>query len=255
MDALQPTFMLPPNFRFPPDGKIKPGIMLKEGDKGLPDPQEEMFNGTAQVTGLETLELPQFHYSGGAKFNNRLGPWADVLSLAEIGLSGERGHDDNLVIDTAAVKISTFSPTEAYILRLMKDPSLEEYTVLPRRRAVYLITGVMVMDSATIEVQRGTASAYQAKIVIKGDGFGVPVKVGPEFEREASDVGGHTWEMTKPFVLAYALKKIRRKMLGGVGSGDYVKIVIFDCAPPMTYDDWDVEDVTEELVSSTRRVV
>jgi hypothetical protein len=84
---------------------------------------------------------------------------------------------------------------------------------------------------------------------------GVPVKVGPEFEHEASNVACHTLEMTKPFVLAYVLRKTRRKILGAVGSGDYVKIAIFDCAPPMTYDDWDVEDVTEELVSSTRRVV
>lgn len=248
MNALQPTFMLPPNFRFPPDGRIKPGIVLDEGSNGLPDPQAELFNGAAQVTGSETLDLPQFHYSGGAKSNNRLGLWADILSLAEIGLGGERGHDDNLVIDTGPVKISTFSPTETYITQLMREPSLVEYTLLPRRRAVYLITGVMVADSATIEVQKGTTSAFQARIVIKGDGFGVPVKVGPEFEREASAVGGHTWEMTKPFVLAYALKKIRRKVLGGLGSYNYTSLAVFLSAQPLTYDDWDIEDFTEELV-------
>ena len=43
----------------------------------------------------------------------------------------ERGHDDNLVIDTGPVKISTFSPTETYITQLMREPSLVEYTLLP----------------------------------------------------------------------------------------------------------------------------
>ena len=248
MDALQPTFMLPPNFRFPPDGKMKPGIVLDEGSNGLPDPQEELFDGVAQVVGLETLELPRFHHSGGAKANNKLGLWADILSLAEIGLGGERGHDDNLVVDTGPATICTFSPTKAYISQLMEDPFLAEYTKRPRRRAVYLITGVMVADSATIEVQRGTTSAYQAKVIINGEGFGVPVKVGPEFEREASRVGGHTWEMTKPFVLAYALQKIRRKMLGGVGSNNLTSHALWGDTKSPSDDEWDIEDFTEELV-------
>jgi hypothetical protein len=131
----------------------------------------------------------------------------------------------------------------------MGDPFLAEYTKGPRRRVVYLITGVMVADSATIEVQRGTTCAYQAKVVINGEGFGVPVKVGPEFEREARKVGGHTWEMTKPFVLAYALKKIRRKMLGGSGSNNLTSHALWDDAKSSAKDDeWDTEDFAGELV-------
>jgi hypothetical protein len=150
MNALQPSFMLLPNFRFPPDGKIKPGIVLDEGSNGLPDPQQELYNGIAQVTGLETTDFPQFHYSGGAKSNTKIGFWADILSLTEIGLGGERGHDENLVIDTGPAKIVTFSLTKAYVSQLMRDPSLSEYTKRPKRQPVYLITGVMVADSATI---------------------------------------------------------------------------------------------------------
>jgi hypothetical protein len=249
MDAMQPSFMLPPNFRFPPGGKIKPGTVLDEGSNGLPDPQEELYDGVSQVDGLETTDLPRFHYSGAAKSNTKIGFWTDILSLTEIGLGGERGHDDNLVIDTGPAKISTFSPTKAYISKLMRDPFLSEYTKRPKRQPVYLITGVMVADSATIEVQKGKTSVFQAKIIVNGEGFGVPVKAGPEFEREASKVGGHIWDLTKPFVLAYALKRIRRKVMGGVSSKDHNTHALWDDSKALAVDDdeWEIEEFTEEL--------
>ena len=253
MDAYQPTFMLPPNFRFPPDGMIKPGIVLDEGSDGLPDPREDLFDGVAQVVGLEMLELPRFHHSGNATSNTKIGLWADGLSLAEIGLGGERGRNNDLVVDSGPTKIYTFNPTKAWVSQIMRDPVLAEYTKRPRRRPVYLITGVMVADSATIEVQNGTTSAYQAKVVVNGEGLGVPVKAGPEFEREASRVGGHTWELTKPFVLAYALKKIQRKLLGGIGSEDFKSYALWnDANAAMADDEWEIQDFTQESESKSR---
>jgi hypothetical protein len=247
MDAYQPSFMLPPNFRFPLDGKIKPGIVLDEGDNGLPDPQEELYDGTADVVGLQIDEVPQFHYSGEAKSNTKIGLWADILSLAEIGAGGERGNDGGLVVDTGPAKISTFSPNKAYIAQLMRDPFLSEYTKRPRRRPVYLITGVMVAESATIEVQKGKSSVFQAKVIVNGEGFGVPVKAGPEFEHEASKVGGHTWELTKPFVLAYALKKIKRKAMGGFSGEDDKSHALWDDSSTGEKDDmWEVEDFVQD---------
>jgi hypothetical protein len=247
MDAMQRSFMLPPNFRFPPGGKINPGIVLDEGSNGLPDPQEELYDGIAQVTGLETNDLPDFHYSGGAKSNTKIGFWADILSLIEIGLGGERGHDDNLVIDTGPVNFSTFGPTKAYVSQLMRDPFLSEYTKRPKRQPVYLITGIMVADRATIEVQRGTTRVYQAKVVVNGEGFGVPVKAGPEFEREASKVGGYTWNLPKPFILAYELKRIQRKVLGGESIKNHNTHALWDDTKALAADDdeWEIADFTQ----------
>jgi hypothetical protein len=231
MDTLQLTFMLPPNFRFPPNGKIKPGIVLKEGDKGLPDPRKQLYDGTSQVGELETNDLPKFHYSGDAKSNTKIGFWIDVLSIVEIGLGGERGRDSNLVIDTGPAKITTFDPTEAFMSRIISDPFVLEYTKRPKRSPIYLITGVMV---------------YQAKIVINGEGFGVPIRAGPEFEREASQTAGPTWELPQSFVLAYALKKIRRKALGGAGSQDYNKHALWDGKKRTGIgDEWEVEDLVQ----------
>jgi hypothetical protein len=250
MEALQPTFMLPPNFRFPTDGRIKPGTVIDKGANGLPDPQEELHAGAASVIGLETNDLPHFHSSRDAQSKKKLGLWADIFSLAEIGLGSEHGNDNGLTVDTGPAKISTFSPSKAYIVQLMGDPFLAEYTKRPRRRPVYLITGVMVADSATIEVRVGKTSVYQGKIVINGEGFGIPVKAGPEFEREASNVGGHTWELTKPFVLAYAVKKIQRKVLGGFNSKDDNSHALWnDTKAPVPGDEWDIEDFTQEMAS------
>jgi hypothetical protein len=248
MDAYQPRFMLPPNFLFPPDSKLKPGVVLEEGSNSLPDPQEQLHDGATHVVGLETTELPKFHYSGEGKSNTKIGLWLDALSLVEIGLGGERGHDHNLVLDTGPAKISTFSPSKAYISQLMKDPFLAEYTKRPRCRPVYLVTGVMVAENATIEVKDGTTSAFQAKVVINGDGFGVPFKVGPEFEHEASHTSGPTWDLASPFVLAYALKKIRRSMLGSVKSKDHNSHALWDGSTALAADDeWTAEDFTPEL--------
>ena len=47
------------------------------------------------------------------------------------------------------------------------------------------------------------------------------MKAGPEFEREASRVVRPTWTLDKPFVLGYALKKIRRTVMGATRSADY----------------------------------
>jgi hypothetical protein len=242
MDALQPTFMLPPNFLFPPDGKIKPGIILEES-KGLPDPQEQLHD--CNIRDLQTTPLPEFRYSGDAKSNSKVGFWIDILSLIEIGLGGERGHDDNLVIQTGPAKISTFSPSKTYIAELMTDRFLAQYTKRPRCRPVYLVTGVMIAENATIEIQKGNRVAYQAKIVINGEGFGVPVKAGPEFEREASRVVGPTWTLDKPFVLGYALKKIRRSVMGATRSADYDEHALWGEGQTFTdgEEEWEVTDL------------
>ena len=247
MEAYHPSFMLPPNFLFPPDGKIKPGIVLK-GDNGLPDPRKQLYDGTSHTGELETNNLPKFHYSGDAKSNTKADFWIDVLSLAEIGLGGEQGRDSNLIIDTGPAKISAFDPTEAYISQVMSDPFLAEYTKRPRRRPIYLITGVMIADSATIEVQKGKRSVYRAKVMINGEGFGAPVKAGPEFERETSQAAGSIWELPQPFVLAYTLKKIRKKALGGAGTRDYNDHALWDGKKRSGVDDdWEMEDFDNQM--------
>lgn len=45
MTALQPSFMLPPNFLFPPQGQIKPGVVLRDGKNGVPDPSLPLHLG------------------------------------------------------------------------------------------------------------------------------------------------------------------------------------------------------------------
>jgi hypothetical protein len=251
MDAYQPSFMLPPNFLFPPNGNIKPGIVLEEGSNGLPDPKEQLYDGN--VTALQETELPKFQYSGDAKSNTQIGFWIDVLGLVEIGLGGERGREDNLVIETGPAKISTFDPSKTDIAQMMTDRFLAQYTKRPRCRPVYLVTGVMVAENATIEVQKGKTIAYQARIVINGEGFGVPVKAGPEFEREASRVVGPTWTLDQPFVLGYALKKIRRTVMGTTRSANYDEHALWGekQASPEGEEEWEVTDLigTQELSS------
>jgi hypothetical protein len=244
------SFMLPPNFRFPPGGKIKPGIFIEEGSNGLPDPHEELHDATIDATGLEVTEYPKFKYSGDGKSNTKINLWIHLLSLVEVGLGAERGHDDKLIIETGPAKTTTFHPKKKDISELMRDSYLSEYTKLPGRRPVYLITGVMVADNATIEVQRGSTSVYRAKVEMNAEGLCAPVKVGPKVESEASWTKGSTWYPEKPFVLAYSLKRIQRKVFGGFSSENLDSHTLWDDAKSSFVDsEWDVVDFTQEVAA------
>lgn len=219
MATLQRTFILPPNFLFPPQGRIKPGIVLRDGKNGTPDPSLSLHDGSASVEDTEITPLDEgFHYEGNDHVNTKLGLWIDALSFVEIGLGGERGNKFDLKIDTGNAEITRFAAKDAYVAHLMTDPVLKEYTKRPRCRPVYLITGVMVAEDATIEVKTEYTSVYKAKVMANGEGVGVPVKIGPEFERDGSEVRGHTSKYVKPFVLAYEVQKVQRKWLGSVSA-------------------------------------
>jgi len=248
MDAYQARFMIPPDFSFPPNGRIKPGIVLKEGNNGFPDPRTQLHDATASVLDTEERSYPEFRYSGEAQCDKRVGFWIDVLSVVEIGLGGERGLNYNLAIETGPAQSVTFEPSKTYISQMMSDPFLSEYTKRPRRAPIYLITGVMTAENATIELQKGQRSAFQAKIVVDAEGFGAPVKIGPEFEREASHIGGPTWKETQPFVLAYTLKRIRRKIFGGVDATDHNNHALWGDGKDRRDEDWDVEDFVQSFV-------
>lgn len=185
----------------------------------MPDPSLCLHDGSGAVTGVEDIPLDEgFHYDGNASTDTKLGLWIDALSLVEIGLGGERGNVHNIKVDTGRAAISRFTASDAFVARLMTDSVLVEHSKRPRCRPVYLVTGVMTAQDATIELSTGRSTSFQAKVVVSGEGLGIPIKMGPEFEKNASNAGGPTWKLAKPFVLAYEVQKIHRKILGGLDS-------------------------------------
>jgi hypothetical protein len=230
MMALQPSFMLPPNFLFPPQGQIKPGVVLRDGKHGVPDPSLPLHLGSEEVDELDVTSLEEFHYRNEDSTNTKLGLWMDSASFAEIGLSGENGRLDGLVVDSGRTKITRLAVTdmEAYVAKLMIDPVLKEYTKRPRCRPVYLVTSIMVAEDATIEVTTGRTSGYKAKIAVSGEGFAVLAKIGAEIERQTGNVGGPTWQLEKPFVLAYEVSKIQRKLFGGTHTHSHTRHALWD---------------------------
>lgn len=230
MTSLQPSFMLPPNFLFPPQGQIKPGVVLRDGKSGVPDPSLPLHYGSESAEGLDVTSLEEFHYHSENGTNTNVGLWMDSLSLAGIGISGERGSQHGLTVDTGHTEITRLAidDMEAYVTQLMTDPVLEEYTKRPRCRPVYLISGVMVVDDATIQVLTGRTSAYRAKVSFSGEGFAVPVKIGTEFERQTGSLGGPTWKLVQPFVIAYEVTKVQRKLFGGTRAQSHNQYALWD---------------------------
>lgn len=215
--TLQRTFMLPPNFLFPPNGRLKPGVVLRQGKNGTPDPALSLHDGSALIREPDVTILEDgFHYEGNDHANMKLGLWVDALSFVEIGLGGERGNVLDLKIDSGQATITRFIADDAYIVQMMADPVLKEYAKRPKCRPVYLVTGVMVAEDATIEVKSERTSVYKAKVMVNGEGFGVPVKAGPELERDSGEARANTSRYAKPFVLAYEVQKIQRKLSGTI---------------------------------------
>ena len=218
MEALQPSFMLPPNFRFPPNGHIQVGMLLTDGPKkGVPNPNKP-WNVDSRVapTSVQTDPQPEFHYEGANTANTKAGIWVDAATLVEIGFGGERGHDYHLRVDTGPVETTTFVPDETYIANALRlEPLLKEHTKRPACKPVYMVTGIMIATSATIEVQTDAHNMLKAKVMLDANGFGVPVKIGPEFERETTQSRAPTYTLPQPFILAYELWKIQKKWTGG----------------------------------------
>jgi hypothetical protein len=214
--------MLPPNVLFPPQEKIKPGVVLRGGRHGMPDPSLPLHDSSDSVQGLEVTPFDDgFQYDGDRSAQTNVGIWLDAVSLVEIGLGGERGNNHSLNIDAARAEITRFTPDNAFVASLMTNIILAEYTKRPRCSPVYLVTGVMVAENATFEVKNEKSQGYKAKIVINGEGFGIPMKIGPELDRNTKDAGGPTWKLAKPFVLAYEVWKIQKKITGSIGSGPH----------------------------------
>lgn len=242
MATLQPSFMLPPNFLFPPQGQIKPGVVLRDGKNGVPDPSLPLHYGTESADELDVTSLEEFHYHSENGSNTNVGLWMDSLSIANVGISGERGSQHGLTVDTGRTEITRLAidDMEAYVTQLMTDPVLEEYTRRPRCRPVYLITGVMVVEDANIEVLTGRTSAYRAKVALSGEGFAVPVKIGTEFERQTGRLGGPTWNLGKPFVLAYEVTKVQRRLFGGTRAQSHNRHALWgDQGTGSLKDEWE----------------
>jgi len=240
--TLQRSFNLPPNFHFPPEGRIKPGIVLRDGKDGEPDPSLSLHDGSASIQGAEVTSLDEgFHYEGNDVTSTKLGIWIEALSIVEVGVGGERGRTLDVKIDSARATITRFGASDAYVAGLMADPVLKEYARRPRCRPVYLITGVMVGEDATIEVKTGTRSVYTAKVMADGEGFGVPVKAGPDLERERGGTGASALRYVKPFVLAYEMHKIQRKISGAISSQPHNRHAMWDDQETETYEEeWEI---------------
>jgi len=242
--------MLPPNFLFPPQGQIKPGVVLRDGKNGVPDPSLPLHYGLDSAEALEVTSLEEFHYRNEGATNNNFGLWVDSASVAGVGISVESGNQHGLTVDTGSAEITrlAISDMEAYVAQLMTDPVLKDYTKMPRRRPVYLITGVMVVEDATIEVVTGRSTGYKGRIALSGDGFAVPVQIGTEIGRQTGEAGGPTWKLAKPFVLAYEAIKVQRKLTGGTRVQSYNRHALWDDGGTGTLgDEWAIAPFTQEL--------
>lgn len=217
LDALQPTFMLLPNFTFTPDGPLRLGsIVRRSEDTKRPDPKRLLNKGTWSAPSEITKQsFEPWNWNSEEEHSRNASVSAGVSMLTGVGggVEGNKTRLDCLDIHCDKVIQETFCPDDAYILRAIEDQTIQAILKRPRRPPIFLVTGIMVAHAASITVQRSSGAGTNNKVEADAAQYGVPLAVGAEIG--FADKASSRLESvpTQPFILAYQLRRIRRRVL------------------------------------------
>jgi len=217
LDALQPTFMLLTDFTFTPDGPLRLGSIVRRSEETKrPDPKRLLNKGTLfapSEVAKQTFEPWKWNSENERSRNASVSAGVSMLTGVGGVVEGNRTRLDCLDIRCDKVVQETFCPDDAYILHAIGDQTIQAILKRSRRPPIFLVTGIMVAHAASITVQRSSGAGTNNKVEADAAQFGVPLSVGAEIG--FTDKASSTLESvpTKPFILAYQLRKIRRRVL------------------------------------------
>ncbi|KAK0101209.1 hypothetical protein ONS95_012810 [Cadophora gregata] len=205
------TYFLVPTRDTVPSGSIFLGSIIKS-----PYSPELSINGKNShlLSALEVIETrlvdtsQQLSKSGKGK----TGVWAEFLGGMGIGadISGTWDNTEESTYKFSELITKTISPSLSEIQAIFKEPEVQQCLKDSRfRNNLYMIIGIKIARGADVAISRIRARGGNLNFGIDMTPFGVPIKVGPEFE--LSREVGHSVEEkhTNDFVFAYRLREIR----------------------------------------------
>ena len=157
------------------------------------------------------------------------GVWADLslFSMLGGGIGGGQGQTDAIMIKCDRLVQTTFVPDAAFIARAVSDDTISRILKKITRPSVYMVTGLMVAHGAGIEVKKSKQHGGGAHASVDFTQTGVPVNtgVGGGFDKTQNSTLAQLPK--EPFVLAYQLIRIRKKLDGSLRDDDENQWALF----------------------------
>lgn len=235
LDVLEPTFMLLPNFTYMPDGPLQLGsIIPRSKETKRPDPRRLLNRSTLSPPSETTEQIFEpWSWDSEEEHSRNAGVFAEVSMLTGVGgrFEGNRTRLNRFKIrcDKATQKI--FCPDDTYVLQAIEGPDIQTILKKSQRPTIFLVTGIMVAHGASIAVQPSLGASLGLKVTADATPLGVPLAAGGDigFANIASSKLENV--PTEPFILAYQLRRIRRKFFSdSTTEGDENTWALFDDA-------------------------
>lgn len=214
-----PTFVLLPDFSFLPGGQLDIGTVLSQDSEGLPDPRR-VFESAKLPMSLKTVtsqELEPWHWTSHDSTTGSAGINAGISLFTGIGagVHGNRARNETLDIRCKRLVQQTYLPAVEDFEQLLKHDAISKYLKGFYRPSVFLVTGLMIAYDSSIEVGHGNEHGGGSHASADVTSIGVPLNVG--INGEFSQRHGKTLITSpkRPFILAYQLHRLRRKLIRG----------------------------------------
>jgi hypothetical protein len=256
------TYMLPPTLSLVPDRDIKLGMLIPLTDTRphLPDPDCNLTDSPNYVWPDQTLiksdvEEP-WTYNDAYKRSISGGIWADIPILTAVcgSLGFEQSKSEDITVQARRVETYRFTPNSKYIADALREPSAREYLLQDPKSSVFMITGMKIAYDAEVSLGKEEAKEFQGDLGADLTTLSAPIRVGPEAAMSRSSETHFQTKKAGPFVLAYHLKRIRKKKDGSIEATRYNRhAFLFDddvataVAETRFEDEWDVEEVTPDM--------
>ena len=254
--------MLLPDFSYPPNRDVVLGTVLPwSRETKLPDPEYPLNEGTRIALPehkIRTQVEPGWtakHVKGtliSPSLDAELPVFSPFSASAAYNKTGSQTFDI-----TCNLKTERFAPSTQYLVDALKDPQVLAQCRKYWRPSVYLVTGLMIAENATIK--KVTDGTHSGKIHsgVDTSSLSVPLKIGAGFEGSKSSSDEISTTLQNSFILAYELTRLRMKGDGSVKNQEkFVKHALFDDRrqerEEVTIDglekDWEAEVVTSGIV-------
>lgn len=256
------TYMLPPTLSFTPEDDIKLGMLIPLSDTKphLPDPDCNLTDSPNYVWPNQTLiksdvEEP-WTYDDAYRNSISGGIWADIPILTAVcgSLGFERSRSESITVQARRVETYRFAPNSKYIVDALREPSAREYLLQDPKSSVFMITGMKIAYDAEVSLGKEKTKEFHGDLGADLTALSAPIRIGPEAAVNRSREIHFQTKKTGPFVLAYQLKRIRKKKNGSIEATRYNRhAFLFDddvataVAETQFEDEWDVEEVTPEM--------
>jgi hypothetical protein len=191
MEAQRKTFMLLPDFSYPPSRDILLGTVLPwSKETKLPDPEYPLNEGT-RVTPPENVIRTQVEQGWSSKHvkGTLVSPSIDAELPVFSPVSGTAAYNktgSQTLNITCDLKTESFAPSPQYLADTLNDPQVSAQCHKYWKPSVYLVTGLMVAENATIESITDGSHSGNIHGGVDTSGFGVPLNVGAGLEGSKS---------------------------------------------------------------------